>query len=139
MNSELPEDGRSSIWRDGVKAGGGAPGRDTEHARGRHGTQGEIEAAICERMSRFVQEYMGRGPKDRQRAVVSELHDQGFTRDDAIEAICQAFRVPRGAAWWFVVWHPAWVAEAPAGGTGVVDTLHAQPAPTAEFGLQERK
>ncbi len=27
-------------------------------------TQGEIEAAICEGMARFEQEYMGRGPKD---------------------------------------------------------------------------
>lgn len=27
-------------------------------------SQGEIEAAVCERMSRFEQEYMGRGPKD---------------------------------------------------------------------------
>ena len=27
-------------------------------------TQGEVEAAICEGMSRFEQEYMGRGPKD---------------------------------------------------------------------------
>ena len=27
-------------------------------------TQGEIEAAICEGLSRFEQEYMGRGPKD---------------------------------------------------------------------------
>src|SRR6185369_13989181 len=27
-------------------------------------TQGEIEAAICERISRFEQEYRGRGPKD---------------------------------------------------------------------------
>src|SRR5437870_4212085 len=27
-------------------------------------TQGEIEAAICEGMSRFEQDYMGRGPKD---------------------------------------------------------------------------
>ena len=27
-------------------------------------TQGEIEAAICEGMSSFEQEYMGRGPKD---------------------------------------------------------------------------
>lgn len=26
-------------------------------------TQGEIEAAICEKMARFEQEYMGRGPK----------------------------------------------------------------------------
>ena len=27
-------------------------------------TQGEIEAAICEAVSRFKQDYMGRGPKD---------------------------------------------------------------------------
>jgi uncharacterized protein YbcI len=27
-------------------------------------TQGEIEAAICDGISRFEQEYMGRGPKD---------------------------------------------------------------------------
>jgi uncharacterized protein YbcI len=27
-------------------------------------TQGEIEASVCEVMSRFEQEYMGRGPKD---------------------------------------------------------------------------
>ena len=27
-------------------------------------TQGEIEAAICEGIARFEQEYMGRGPKD---------------------------------------------------------------------------
>jgi uncharacterized protein YbcI len=27
-------------------------------------TQGEIEAAICEGMARFEQEYMGRGPED---------------------------------------------------------------------------
>ena len=30
-------------------------------------TQGEIEAAICQGMSRFEQEYMGRGPKDIRR------------------------------------------------------------------------
>jgi uncharacterized protein YbcI len=27
-------------------------------------TQGEIEAAVCEGVTRFEQEYMGRGPKD---------------------------------------------------------------------------
>jgi len=27
-------------------------------------TQGEIEAAICDGITRFQQEYMGRGPKD---------------------------------------------------------------------------
>src|SRR5271166_956828 len=36
-------------------------------------TQGEIEAAICEGISRFEQEYMGRGPKDIHTYLVSEL------------------------------------------------------------------
>jgi hypothetical protein len=39
---------------------------------------------------------------------VSELHDQGYTRDDAIEAVCQVFCVPYGVARLFVVSHPAW-------------------------------
>jgi uncharacterized protein YbcI len=36
-------------------------------------TQGEIEAAICEGMSRFEQEYMGRGPKDIRAHLVDDL------------------------------------------------------------------
>jgi uncharacterized protein YbcI len=36
-------------------------------------TQGEIEAAICEGMSRFEQEYMGRGPKDIRAHLVGDL------------------------------------------------------------------
>src|SRR5690349_10242065 len=36
-------------------------------------TQGEIEAAICEGMSRFEQQYMGRGPKDIHAHLVGEL------------------------------------------------------------------
>ncbi len=36
-------------------------------------TQGEIEAAICEGVSRFEQEYMGRGPKDIHAHIVSDL------------------------------------------------------------------
>src|SRR5258708_4807222 len=36
-------------------------------------TQGEIEAAICEGMSRFEQEYMGRGPKDIHAHLVGDL------------------------------------------------------------------
>ena len=31
-------------------------------------SQGEIEAAICDVVSRFEQEYMGRGPKDNGRS-----------------------------------------------------------------------
>jgi uncharacterized protein YbcI len=36
-------------------------------------TQGEIEAAICEGVSRFEQEYMGRGPKDIHAYLVNDL------------------------------------------------------------------
>ena len=36
-------------------------------------TQGEIEAAVCEGVSRFEQEYMGRGPKDIHAHVVRDL------------------------------------------------------------------
>lgn len=36
-------------------------------------TQGEIEAAICEGISRFEQEYMGRGPKDVHAHLIRDL------------------------------------------------------------------
>lgn len=36
-------------------------------------TQGEIEAAICEGISRFEQEYMGRGPKAIHTHLVGDL------------------------------------------------------------------
>ena len=36
-------------------------------------TQGEIEAAICQGMSRFEQEYMGRGPKDIHTFLIADL------------------------------------------------------------------
>lgn len=36
-------------------------------------TQGEIEAAICEGMSRFENEYMGRGPKDIHTHLIGDL------------------------------------------------------------------
>ena len=36
-------------------------------------TQGEIEAAICEGISRFEQEYMGRGPKDIRAHLFGDL------------------------------------------------------------------
>lgn len=36
-------------------------------------TQGEIEAAICEGISRFEQEYMGRGPKDIHTCLIGDL------------------------------------------------------------------
>ena len=36
-------------------------------------TQGEIEAAICEGVSRFEQDYMGRGPKDIHTHLLGDL------------------------------------------------------------------
>jgi uncharacterized protein YbcI len=36
-------------------------------------TQGEIEAAVCEVMSRFEQEFMGRGPKDIRTHLIGDL------------------------------------------------------------------
>ena len=36
-------------------------------------TQGEIEAAVCQGMSRFEQEYMGRGPKDVRCFLIGDL------------------------------------------------------------------
>ena len=36
-------------------------------------SQGEIEAAVCEGISRFEQEYMGRGPKDIHAHLLGDL------------------------------------------------------------------
>src|SRR5437868_15276116 len=36
-------------------------------------THGEIEAATCEGMSRFEQEYMGRGPKDIHAHLIGDI------------------------------------------------------------------
>ena len=36
-------------------------------------TQGEIEAAVCEGISRFEQDYMGRGPKDIHAHLLGDL------------------------------------------------------------------
>jgi uncharacterized protein YbcI len=36
-------------------------------------SQGEIEAAICEGISRFEQDYMGRGPKDIHAHLIGDL------------------------------------------------------------------
>ena len=36
-------------------------------------TRGEIEAAICDGISRFEQDYMGRGPKDIHAHLLGDL------------------------------------------------------------------
>ena len=40
---------------------------------GAHENTGEIEAAICQGMSRFELEYMGRGPKDIRTHLIGDL------------------------------------------------------------------
>lgn len=36
-------------------------------------TQGEIEAGVCDAMTRFEQEFMGRGPKDNRAYLIGDL------------------------------------------------------------------
>jgi len=36
-------------------------------------TQGEIEAAVCDSISRFEQEFMGRGPKDIRAHLIGDM------------------------------------------------------------------
>lgn len=43
------------------------------HHRGVPKTQGEIEAAVSRGMSKFEQEYMGRGPKDIRAHLIGDL------------------------------------------------------------------
>lgn len=61
--------GSSSLLR--ISRQSAAPGPDTFEAALK--TQGEIEAAICEGISRFEQEYMGRGPKDIHAHLIGDL------------------------------------------------------------------
>jgi hypothetical protein len=61
-----------------------------------------------------LKDLAGRSRKLCSKQFVTELHDQGYTRDRAIDAVCQVFGVPRRAARVFVLSHPAWAAEAPA-------------------------
>jgi uncharacterized protein YbcI len=52
----------------------------TTHWDIRMKAQGEIEAAICERISRFQHDYIGRGPKDIRAHLIGDLlvvHLQG--------------------------------------------------------------
>ena len=49
------------------------PGWSAEKLEVRMNSQGEIEAAICDGMTRFEQEYMGRGPKDIHAHLIGDL------------------------------------------------------------------
>ena len=43
--------------------------------------------------------------------LVADLHDWGFSRDEAIEILSMIFDLSCGAARMFIVTHPAWLAE----------------------------
>jgi uncharacterized protein YbcI len=60
-----------SLGTSGARAGL-HPG-NIAHAEVAMKTQGEIEAAICEGLTRFEQEYMGRGPKDIRTYLLGDL------------------------------------------------------------------
>ena len=40
--------------------------------------------------------------------LATELHDQGYSRDEAIAAVCEVFGVGHRAARLFIVSHPAY-------------------------------
>jgi uncharacterized protein YbcI len=51
----------------------GAPTSNYNNFANSMKTQGEIEAAVCEAISRFEQDYMGRGPKDIHTHLIDDL------------------------------------------------------------------
>jgi uncharacterized protein YbcI len=56
-----------------VQAIADAPEEELTHFGGIMKTRGEIEAAICEGITRFEQEYMGRGPKHIHAHLIGDL------------------------------------------------------------------
>jgi hypothetical protein len=59
-----------------------------------------------------LRELAGTSRKLCSKQFATELHEQGYTRDDAIAAVWQVFGVPHRAARLFIVSHPAWAADA---------------------------
>jgi hypothetical protein len=55
-----------------------------------------------------LRELDGRSRKLCSSEFATELHEQGYTRDEAIAAVCQVFGVPQRAAQLFIISHPAW-------------------------------
>ncbi len=49
------------------------PANEASREARRMSTQGEMEAAVCDAMRRFEQEYMGRGPKDIRAYLIGDL------------------------------------------------------------------
>ena len=59
-----------------------------------------------------LRELAGTSRKLCSKQFATELHQQGYARDDAIAAVCQVFGVPHRLARLFIVSHPAWAAGA---------------------------
>ena len=55
-------------------------------------------------------ERAGASRRMQSKQFVTELHERGVGRDEAIEMLCLAFCIPRGAARLFVASHPVWAA-----------------------------
>jgi uncharacterized protein YbcI len=70
---ERLEDGRFGVGRPREHPERVAAGRASVTVEVTMKTQGEIEAAICEGITRFEQEYMGRGPKDIHAHLIDDL------------------------------------------------------------------
>ncbi len=64
------KNGRSSRFR--ISQQSPTPGEPDTLESAIH-TQGEVEAAICQGINRFEQEYMGRGPKDIHAHLIGDL------------------------------------------------------------------
>ena len=65
---------RCGVWlRPGSDRACGLPPASGDASEVPIKTQGEIEAAICQGISRFEQEYMGRGPKDIRAHLIDDL------------------------------------------------------------------
>jgi len=65
----------SRLWLSGTALGAElpTPSIPTSALEAAMKTQGEIEAAICEGISHFEQDYMGRGPKDVHAHLIGDL------------------------------------------------------------------
>jgi hypothetical protein len=56
-------------------------------------------------------DWAGQSRTLRSKQFVTELLEKGYSRDDAIAAVCQVFGVPYRAARLFVCTHPVWAAK----------------------------
>ncbi len=55
-------------------------------------------------------ELAGASRRMQSKQFVSELHERGLGRDEAVEMLCLVFCIPRAHARLFVASHPVWAA-----------------------------